>query len=209
MRWPSRGSAVARPSADRDNRVVSETADASGWRLASGPLRWSGERWVPAAVFDDRAVVERPVPKRRTEDPKWLRPLFGSWFAGLGIWVPATGVAHSLAPRNSLTTGAALLGSAAIGLVFTVVVGFVLGRRRMWQHIGIATGLGTGALLFWYIVAMIVFTPASDASSDNAAGAGLVLLFIPTLVAISAVLYLGGVVGRFGPWSSRAISRSA
>ena len=102
-----------------------------------------------------------------------------------------------------------MLGSAAIGLAFTVVVGFVLGRRRMWQHIGIATGLGTGALLFWYIVAMVAFTPTSDTNSDNAAGAGLVLLFIPTLVAVSAVLYLGGVIGRFGPRSRTAVSRSA
>lgn len=178
---------------------MADASEPSKWQIAQGPLRWSGQRWVPADGPPQPGSEPGLELRRSGSHPKWLKVLFGSWFVGVGLWVPAVGIAHSVARRDSHAVALSVVVSAAVGVIFTAVVGYLLGSRGMWQQVAIATGLGTGALLFWYCVAWVVLVPASETTADNSAGAGVVLLFFPTLAAISAVLYLGGLIGRLRP----------
>jgi hypothetical protein len=80
--------------------------------------------------------------------------------------------------------------------MFTLIVGYVVGRKRLWRQLAIGTGAGTGTLLLWYSVAMIVFSNPKDTNADNAAGAGIVILAIPSLLVVASLLYLGAALGR-------------
>ena len=65
----------------------------------------------------------------------------------------------------------------------------------MWAHLGIAVGVGTGAELFAYVVAMLATASPSDSTTDNAAGAGVAILTVPTAVVLGVLLAVGALAG--------------
>jgi hypothetical protein len=96
------------------------------------------------------------------------------------------------------------IGLAALGVVATVVVGVILGRRASWAALPIAAVGGTAVLACWYIAMMEASYPATDPTVDNATGAGLVILGVPALAVIFGLLALGMVAGRFTGRSAAA-----
>ena len=130
----------------------------------------------------------------------------GCWMMGLGLWVPASGVSITFWRHDSAVLIVALAASGGIGALSTVVVGYLLGVRRLWRHLLVSLGAGTIAMLCWYVVAMVAFAPSNDTSSDNAAGAGVVILGIPTLLLIGIFLALGAGAGRLRMRGSRSLT---
>jgi hypothetical protein len=87
----------------------------------------------------------------------------------------------------------------AVAVLSTLRFGGRLGRRSHWRELGLAALAGTAELLFMYGVAMVV-SPDPNNTNDIAAGAGVVILSVPTLLVVASLLGLGGLVGR---WSRR------
>jgi len=81
----------------------------------------------------------------------------------------------------------------------TVLFGGAVGRVARWRELAAATIAGTCALLFWYAVAM-VSQPDPNGNNDQAAGAGAVILGVPTLIVVASLLCAGRGLGR---WSAR------
>ncbi len=158
---------------------------------------WSGEAWVPVQSKDKRwrwtGVCWQRV--RRLVWAPWMTVVAVLWFLALGAWVPAVGLTNAIAKATAPVVGS-LAVSGGIALGMTVVVGFLLGRRGWWRHLGLAVLGGTGALLFWYVVAMIAFADPNDPTADNAAAVGVIIFAIPTLLIIALLLGVGAGLGR-------------
>ncbi|MCW2938557.1 MAG: hypothetical protein JWN00_1542 [Actinomycetia bacterium] len=154
--------------------------------------RWDGRRWVSARSSPSlwaRLLVPMPV---------WLRVLALVWLVVLGVWVPvAVGMARPT-PQPALSTSGLVTveALAGLGVAFTVGWGALLGRRRAWLQLVASVALGAGLLLFWYVYAMIVLAGPADATADNAAGAGVAILAVPSAVVIALLLMLGCGVGE-------------
>ncbi|MGZ4473668.1 MAG: hypothetical protein ACXVXM_17025 [Nocardioidaceae bacterium] len=84
----------------------------------------------------------------------------------------------------------------------TVGCGLALALLRRWTWILVAAPVGTGVLLTWYVVAMLA---SPDPNADIEAGAGLVIIAVPTLALVSLLLMVGGGIGA---WRARR-ARSA
>ena len=138
--------------------------------------------------------------------PRWLVVLGVAWAAVLGSWVPAAGVAKAVSDGRELPLLAALVGAFVVGAGMTVVVGFVLARRKWWPHLWLAVLVGPGSLLFWYVVAMIAFADPNEPGSDAAAGAGVVFLAVPTVVAVALALGAGVLGSKVLPTAGRRSS---
>jgi hypothetical protein len=94
----------------------------------------------------------------------------------------------------------ALAIAAGVAVLASLAWGYVLGFRRMWAHLGISALAGTGLLMLGYVVAMVTTASPQDDSADNAAGVGLVILSVPTLVVIGTLLAAGGGLGTLGKY---------
>lgn len=80
-------------------------------------------------------------------------------------------------------------------MVASVAWGALLGYRKMWLHLLISALCGTGVLLFGCAVVMIATASPDDTTVDNAAGAGVAIFSVPTLITVGALLFLGGGLG--------------
>jgi len=84
-------------------------------------------------------------------------------------------------------------GAAAV--VVTVLEGVLIGFRRLWWGVPAAAALGTVCLAGCYVIAFMVAQP-NDPSSDNAAGAGLVIFGVPAFVVLLALIAVGFGIAR-------------
>jgi hypothetical protein len=125
---------------------------------------------------------------------RWLAVALISWLILLGAWAPVSLV---LAHTDRLTTSRRPLGVllACVSVLSTIGFGLVLAKRRRWAEVMIAAVLGTSVLAAWYVVAMLA-NPQPDGTEDIAAGAGLVILAVPTLLVVLAMLVIGFLAGR-------------
>jgi hypothetical protein len=112
-----------------------------------------------------------------------------------------------------------LLGLAGVAVPATVGWGFLVGRRRESRWLWAAAGLGTAALMFCYVVAMLAAPTSADSTTTSAAteaaaasadstqdisaGAGVVVLTVPAAVIIVALLWFGAGLGAL----SRRVNR--
>lgn len=180
------------------------TADNGGvekspWPLfsADGAWWWSGAEWLPAVSPDSRCRwtgwtwVRRPYLQRL---PKWFLRDTVIWMVLLTAWVPALmALEAAKASTSAFIDVGTLFGAVSVASMFGF--GIRLGRLAGWRELGLACVVGTGALLAWYIAATLT-APDPTGQNDHAAGAGTVILAIPTFVILVLIVGLGGVVGR-------------
>jgi hypothetical protein len=109
----------------------------------------------------------------------------------IGAWEPAVTIV--VAVSHNVTSAATLVGAtlAAVGVLATAVWGFLLAGQRLWWQLLVSAPVGAGVLLFWYVVAMVVLASPGDDTADTAAGAGVVILSMPTIAVVSLGLGLG------------------
>lgn len=130
--------------------------------------------------------------------PRALRLPTGLWLLVLGMWAPVLAALHGhhASVGMEVAVGSAL---GALAAVSSIALGAVFGWRRLWRHLGTAALVGTGALMAWYVV-LTLAAPDPTNQNDHAVGAGVVILWIPTLAAVAGVLYFGGAVGFGLSW---------
>lgn len=85
-------------------------------------------------------------------------------------------------------TGLALL-ALAIGLLMTC--GYVLGRDRRWLYAWALCGYVTVLLIALYVLAWLMVPPPAVGDNDTSAGAGVVVLGLPTLAIVSLLVSVG------------------
>lgn len=119
------------------------------------------------------------------------------WTFVLAAWVPAAVIALPLAFPEGPGQGAFALLLTLVGIVVlgTFALGFVVSLKLQLRWIWIAALTGTTAQLFGYVVGMIE-VPQPNGAEDIAAGAGFVVLSLPTLLMLTA---LSLDWGRSGP----------
>lgn len=131
--------------------------------------------------------------------PGWLRVARLIWLAVLSAPFIAAFVAvlHANRPFTAHQTHVILVVEGFLGAAValsTVVMGVLLQRQRVWQGLTKAAVIGSGWLLLNYgmlYVLVAMHVDPNDASADNAAGAGIAILTVPTFVVIGALLALG------------------
>lgn len=109
------------------------------------------------------------------------------WLLWCAAWLPV----DTVLLRNSGFSAAAVLAAAlvaVVGLAALPAGGFVLARDREPWRFWYLCWVGTAANLVGYVVAM---TFSNDPGQDDAAGAGLVLLFAPVAVVVAVLIAIG------------------
>lgn len=123
------------------------------------------------------------------------------WLAALSAFpVSVLVYVETLVPGQVLADQV-LVRLAVIGvacLATTPVMGFQLGRDGRWLQTLWVAIIGTGLLTAWYVA--LFLADQSDPSADNEAGAGVVILALPTFVAILGLLAAGGGLARVIAW---------
>jgi hypothetical protein len=136
--------------------------------------------------------------------PWWLSGYAAVWATLLVAWLPA---AYTLTPTNgSALTNSALLASVCLlgaALAGTAGWGALLGYRRAWPVLLLSAPISTAVLMGCYLVAVLESpSPSSTDDSglpqpDNTAGAGLVILTVPTLLVMALLLGAGAGTGWY------------
>jgi len=170
--------------------------DGQIWMSAYSPDRrwwWSGSSWLPAFSTDKRQRWDGRQWRRVgiRDWPRWVHVVGIAWLACLGVAVPVALVMHHANAHIDHGQAVILIGLAGLSAIATVVTGWALGYRKRWPQLALFTLAGAVVLLGWYGVAMIATTPASDTTGDNASGAGLAILAVPTLALTGLLLGLG------------------
>lgn len=157
-----------------------------------GPWRWNGFAWVSASP-----LPARPRLRDRIRDlgwPRWLLTCSAVWTAALVAWLPAAGATARHHSENEPLVRALVI-CGAVATICTLLLGGVLGWTRRWRHGVALTVAGTAVLLVSYGLAMVAFADSNDTTADNAAGAGVVILTVPTMAIVAALLAVGFGVG--------------
>lgn len=130
--------------------------------------------------------------RRSTVRISWVAVLSAPWCLALVV-----GSAASWSHLPAWLAPAVVAGVAA-EILATVAVGWWAGRRKLWRAVPPLGLIGTGALAAWYVAAQLATSPpfATGDTGDLAAGAGLALLAVPTLVVVLLLLYAGAGLGR-------------
>ncbi|BBH18583.1 hypothetical protein Back2_28700 [Nocardioides baekrokdamisoli] len=180
---------------------MTETAD--GQHSPDGIWWWTGEEWISAWSPDFRYWFDGstwiPQSSARRGQSAFLRR--SDWVLG-GIWITgailATGfgmqaASHNDHPELEPTWALWSWGGVAATLVLMMpVMGYLTCRAPgRIARMALATALVWGSLLAAYVLAMAT---SSDPNSDNAAGAGLVVLGIPAGLAAAALVGFGGLL---------------
>jgi hypothetical protein len=166
---------------------------------------WDGTGWLPAWSPDGRnwfdGVRWAPVSRPRRGGPgNWPRrvvvPLVG-WLVALSVFpVSVLVYVDKLVPGQVLAEQVLVrLGVIGVAcLATTPVMGFQLGRDGRWlQSLWVAI-IGTGLLTAWYVT--LFLADQSEPSADNEVGAGVVILALPSFVAILVLLAVGSGLAR-------------
>lgn len=192
---------------------------------ADGQWWWDGAQWVPAWTPDGQWWFDgsrwrraRNFPRRRRLD-RGERVVALVWVVG---WVVAVAWAFWAVTPNDVENAPMPLPMfiSGIGLLFGLVVGLLvtagwLAARRRWPGVLVLVLGVTGAVLAWYVAAMLAVPvpPGQPDIQDDAAGAGLVLIAVPTFGIAAALTGIGAGVGvlvrNFGERRDHARSTSA
>lgn len=173
---------VDRVTADQPAAAVHYSPDGAWW--------WDGAAWKPA--------VARRTPFRLTLAETMVAALYVPlWVAGV-VWcvvaVPAANSASPDIPAALVVTGIGIVATAAVG---ALVASLWLGARGRWVVALLLTAWVCAWFATLYVAAMLA-VPVPEGQpdvQDDAAGAGVVLLFIPTAVVVAAITGLGTAVG--------------
>lgn len=156
---------------------------------------WDGQQWLPAFTPDMKWQFDGTM-WRRTN--RWVRPpqsvlvlgliwtfLLAAWIPAVAAWISAT----DPQPSTPLVF-TVLLSLVSIVAIGTAAFGFLVPHKTQIGWIWAAAVSGTAAQLVGYVVGMLE-APQPNGSEDIAAGAGLVILFLPTSAIVLALLWMG------------------
>lgn len=174
--------------------------DGTGWRPALSP---DGSGW-----FNGSFWVMRPefVPTQRADAravrPSWVRRAQAAWLVSMSLVALGALVSAPTGRPPSHRTLVVLSVAGGLSVAGCLPLGFALGRFQLWLEVLLTAVGGTGVGLVWYVAAMVQYADPSDLSTDNAVGAGAVILGAPTFLALVALTGLSAVIGhatrRFG-----------
>ncbi|RZS91673.1 hypothetical protein EV189_0920 [Motilibacter rhizosphaerae] len=116
------------------------------------------------------------------------------------LWLVGLVLASGVAALGVRTAGSAsdvrwgtVTAGAALALGLTVGWGALLGAAARWRDLACSVAAATAVLIALYVGAMLFWPRGDDVSSDDAAGAGVVLLIVPMAVSVALCLGLGAV----------------
>lgn len=179
--------------------TVQHSADGQWW--------WDGAQWVPAWSPDGQwwfdghhwRRAETAVDRRRLSRRDWV--VVAAWAIGWAVavawafWaVTPVDAASAPMPLPMLISGFGLLLCTVGGLLATS--GWLAAHRR-WSSVVLLVVAVTGAVLAWYVAAMLaVPVPAGQPDiQDDAAAAGLIFIALPTLGVVAALTGIGAGAG--------------
>lgn len=176
---------------------------------------WNGQHWLPAYTPDQMWRFDgshwRPA-NRSNRPPNWLVASGLVWLGLLVSWLFVGTIFLAVASPSAPGTvpGIIILSLASIGLLATPTWGYLVGRRRATKWLWPAAAIGSALQLAFYVTAMLAAPSTDGSEQDTAAGAGLVILAIPTALAILTLLWIGAGLGalsrKFKGSKSRAVS---
>jgi hypothetical protein len=158
---------------------------------------WNGERWLPTISADGAYRFDGTRWQRVRRLPRWLAISGLIWLLILASWLLAGTVFLAVGPVNGSIAELAVVGGlGVVAVIATIAWGAFVAWRGETRWLWPAAVAGTAVQLFFYVTAMLA-APQSPGSADNdtAAGAGVVLLAIPTAVIILTLLWLGAALG--------------
>lgn len=172
---------------------------------SDGQWWWDGMQWLAAYTPDRKWRFDgrqwRPANSRR-RPPRWLVATGVVWLCGVASWLIAGTIFLAASSPDEPGRGAAIVSVsviaslAAVAVLATLAWGYLVGRRRATVWLWPAAAAGTAVELFSYATAMLAVPQSpGDANNDNAAGAGLAILAVPTALLILALLWLGAGIG--------------
>ncbi len=170
---------------------------------ADGAWWWSGDGWLPAWSLDRRLWFDgrswRPTGPDAVGRPTGVEigiavGIFATWVLSVAWSVAA------LPPTVAAADLSSALDLAGLGLLAawfggTVVSGLLLGFRGRWAYVGFLVAYVWTLVLAWYVSAMLMTPADSGSDNDTAAGAGLVILAVPTLLAVVVLTTTGAGLG--------------
>ncbi|HJQ00348.1 MAG TPA: hypothetical protein VJ851_02000 [Jatrophihabitans sp.] len=119
------------------------------------------------------------------------------WLLTLASWLIAGAVFLVAGSADGSIAELVVIGGlAVVAVLATIGWGALVARRRATRWLWPAALAGTTVQMMTYVIAMLA-APQSPGSADNdtAAGAGIVLLTIPTAVIILILLWFGAALG--------------
>lgn len=119
--------------------------------------------------------------------------VWAAWWMTAVVWcgLVVSGTPSGQEMSSGLgVTGLALL-ALAIGLL--LICGYLLGRDRRWLYAWVLSAYVTVLLIALYVLAWLMVPPPAVGDNDTSAGAGVVILGVPTF-AIVGFLVTAGVV---------------
>ena len=157
---------------------------------SDGLCWWSGSSWLAAYSADRRFRWDgRRWRRARFRDwPRWIHVMGLAWLCCLGVAVPVALAMHHANAHIDHGQAVILISLGGFSAATTLATGWVLGYRKRWLQVAVFTAAGAVVLLGWYGVAMTATTPMSDTTGDNAVGAGLAILAVPTVAATGLLL---------------------
>ena len=175
---------------------------------------WSGDAWYPAVSLDGRWRFDGSQWVRRRaftlEWPAWLIICLAVWLIALAAWLPVTVailIAMDPARRGGHSDDIAIVTSIVVAVALCLAWGFMLGWVRYWTQVLLSTALGSVAVLVSYVGAMIAAASPTDTTVDNAAGAGVVIIAVPTFAVLAVLLAVGAGLGRLARYPIENASR--
>ena len=135
--------------------------------------------------------------------PDWPRALVAwasVWLFLLGSALPVAVLTLGRADPEAVNTDLTLVAFGVTGLAVLASVGwgFALGRRGRRRQLGLSVPAGSAALLIGYVISMFISADPNDPRTDNAAGAGLVILAVPVLLVVAMLVGIGALPAAAG-----------
>jgi len=171
---------------------------------------WNGERWLPTLSADGAYRFNGVRWRRVWRLPRWVAITGLVWLLTVASWLLAGTVFLARSPADGPAPDGSSAEFTVIGVLGVVAVlatigwGALVARRGETRWLWPAAAAGTTVQLMTYASAMLA-VPLSpgEADNDTAAGAGVVLLAVPTAAIILTLLWLGAAFGAL----SRVIAR--
>jgi len=171
---------------------------------------WNGERWLPTISADGGYRFDGAHWRRVRQLPQWVAMSGLIWLLTVASWALAGAVFLSFGAADGSVAALVVIGGLAVlAVLATIGWGAFVAWRGATRWLWHAAVAGTTVQMTTYVIAMLS-VPQSPGSADNdtAAGAGVVLLSLPTAVIILTLLWLGAALGALSHVIARIRQRA-